>query len=221
MSKSNFISALESSFEDDCNTVMNLDIPSYAMSEEFTKKMEKLIKRQKKPYFLMTCTAGRRVACIVAAVIVLSLSSLSVEAVREAVHDFFMNIFSDHAVVSANSEIDKGYPTAIEDEYYIDNIPAGFEEVDHVEMDNSITITYFKDDQYIFFEQHTKTAYAVNYDNEHSELYYTDDNGQEYLIHDTGYDYTFIWDNGQYIFEICSNLDKKSIQNLCEYTKVK
>ena len=40
---------------------------------------------------------------------------------------------------------------------------------------------------------------------------YKDENGQEYLVHNTDHDHTFIWDNGKYIFEICSNLDKRSV----------
>ena len=71
-------------------------------------------------------------------------------------------------------------------------------------MENSIIITYFKDDDYIFFEQYTKDAYLSNYDNEQSTFEsYTDENGQEYLVHNTDHDHTFIWDNGKYIFEIC------------------
>ena len=45
------------------------------------------------------------------------------------------------------------------------------------------------------------------------------ENGQEYLVHNTDHDHTFIWDNGKYIFEICSNLDKQSVLELCESTK--
>lgn len=52
-----------------------------------------------------------------------------------------------------------------------------------------------------FFEQYTKDAYLSNYDNEQSTFEsYTDENGQEYLVHNTDHDHTFIWDNGKYIF---------------------
>ena len=71
--------------------------------------MDKLIRRRNKPYFNLICTGGRRAACIAAVVIILSASSLSVEAVREAVHDFFMSIFEDHTAVSVNSDTEKDY----------------------------------------------------------------------------------------------------------------
>lgn len=194
----------------------------YEFSEKYNKKINKLIKHREKPYFTLICTTGRRVACCVAALLILSFSSLSVKAVREAVCDFFMNIFSDHTEIIADSEIENSYPHSIDEEYHISSLPDGFKQVDYDKMENSIIITYFKDDDYIFFEQYTKDAYLSNYDNEQSTFEsYTDENGQEYLVHNTDHDHTFIWDNGKYIFEICSNLDKRSVLELCESTKIK
>jgi len=185
----------------------------YEFSEKYNKKINKLIKHREKPYFTLICTTGRRVACFVTALLILSFSSLSVKAVREAVCNFFMNIFSDHTEIIADSEIENSYPHSIDEEYHISSLPNGFKQVDYDKMENSIIITYFKDDDYIFFEQYTKDAYLSNYDNEQSTFEsYTDENGQ---------DHTFIWDNGKYIFEICSNLNKRSVLELCESTKIK
>ena len=88
---------------------VNFDVNA-EFSEKFERKMDKLIRRRNKPYFNLICTGGRRAACIAAVVIILSASSLSVEAVREAVHDFFMSIFEDHTAVSVNSDTEKDSP---------------------------------------------------------------------------------------------------------------
>lgn len=72
--------------------------PPHVFSEKHNKKMAKLIKRQRKPYFKLICTTGRRVACIVVLMLVVFASSLTVKAVREAVYDFIMSIFSDHTL---------------------------------------------------------------------------------------------------------------------------
>lgn len=85
---------------------VNFDVNA-EFSEKFERKMDKLIRRRNKPYFNLICTGGRRAACIVAAIIILSASSLSVEAVREAVNDFFMSIFGDHTAVSVNNATEK------------------------------------------------------------------------------------------------------------------
>lgn len=191
-------------------------------SEKFERKMDKLIRRRNKPYFNLICTGGRRAACIVAAIIILSASSLSVEAVREVVHDFFMSIFGDHTAVSVSINTEKDYPVTIEEEYAISNLPDGFELSDYNRDSGTIFAAYFYGDKYIFFEQFVHDSYLVNFDNEHSELeYYTDESGQEYLIQSTNHDFCISWDNGEYIFKITSNLNKKDTLSFCKSTKSK
>lgn len=193
----------------------------HIFSEKHNKKMAKLIKDQKKPYFTLICTAGRRAACIVAAILILSASALSVKAIREAVFDFIMRIFSDHTVVTTESGTDAGYPETIEEEYYISELPEGFEQTQYGLSSKSLSI-YYSDDygNYILFTQKVKSVYEIYYDNplsENKETYY----GQEYLIIDTDKNTTYNWDNGHYIFEITSNIDKKSMLKLCDSTKIK
>ena len=50
---------------------------------------------------------------------------------------------------------------------------------------------------------------------------YEDADGMKYLVIFNDYESTYIWDNGRYIFEIGSNLDKSDILKLCKSTKVK
>ena len=130
---------------------VNFDVNA-EFSEKFERKMDKLIRRRNKPYFNLICTGGRRAACIAAVVIILSASSLSVEAVREAVHDFFMSIFEDHTAVSVNSDTEKDYQATIEEEYAISNLPDGFELSDYNRDSGTIFAAYFNGDKYIFFE---------------------------------------------------------------------
>lgn len=168
----------------------------------------------------MICTAGRRTACIIILILVLSVSSLTVKAVREAVYNFISKAFGDHVAVSVSSESEWDYPTEIEDVYEITDLPDGFEMTDY--MNNSVAVfcEYFKGDKYIFLDQYVRDAYVINFDNEHSHFEtYTDETGQEYLVHNTGHSYCFIWDNGDYILQISSNLDKDEIGKLCMSTK--
>ena len=41
------------------------------------------------------------------------------------------------------------------------------------------------------------------------------------MIYNTGHDYAVIWDNGEYVLEISSNLSKNELLDLCRSTKVK
>lgn len=193
----------------------------YEFSDKYNRKINKLIKRREKPYFKLICTTWRRVVCTAAAVIIILASSLSVEAVRETIHDFLMNIFKGYTTVSVSETI-KEYPTVIEEEYEISNLPEGFELSEYFCDEKSVFSAYFNGEKYIFFEQTVYYDFKANFDNSRSEFeYYTDISGQEYLIHDTGGDYCVTFNNGKYIILITSNLDKKEIMNLCKDTKIK
>ncbi len=221
-----FLQALEETYDDEFENYMSSLEERYGCEHIFGNKhnreMAKLIKRQRRPYFKLISTAGRRAACIIVAFIVMSASALSVKAIREAFFDFISNIFSDHSVVTTESGTDKGYPTNIEEEYYISELPDGFEEMDKGKTDNSIDISYFRNDEYVFFTQYTKTAYEQTYDNERSEFNeYMDSDGKQYMVITNKSGITYIWDNGRYIFEVTSNLDKEYVLKLCKSTKLK
>lgn len=222
MSQNEFILALGKSLQKDYRELIQSDIPQYEVSDKFKKKMEKLIKYQRKPYFRFTCTAGRRAACIIVAVIVLSVSSLSVDAVYNTIYNFIVKTFSDHDEISYNNDSDS-YPETIEEEYVISNIPEGFELTEHHENENMVASVYLNEDKYIMLEQTVKYGFILNHDNEYSTAEnYTDENGQEYIIRitDTA-DIAVLWDNGEYIFQIYSNLDKDSVLDLCKNVSVK
>ena len=194
--------------------------PPHVFSEKHKKKMAKLIKRQRKPYFKLICTTGRRVACIIVAIVAIAASTLSVKAVREAIFNFITKIFSDHTVVTVESGTAEGYPETIEEEYYISELPEGFERVDHSKMDNSVVSFYFNDDEYIIFSQYTKEYYESHYDNEQTTFEEKClSNNQSYLIIESDADTVFVWDNGEYILSIRSNLNKNIILELCKSTK--
>lgn len=195
---------------------------SCEFSESYEKKIQKLIKRREKPYFNLIRTTGRRVACIIVAIVLFSASALCVKAVRDAVRKFLMKGFSDHTEIMVDSENTKKSPVVIEKEYYISALPEEFKLVDYSKMIVSITELYSRDDDYVIFVQDTKDSYLKNFDNEHSTFEsYTDNDGQEYMIHNSGHSFTFIWDNGEYVFEVGSNLPKDELLNLCRSVKEK
>lgn len=195
--------------------------PDYIFSDKYRRKINKLIKRREKPYFKLICTTGRRIVCTAAAVIIILASSLSVEAVREAIHDFLMNFFKGHTAVSVSGTMED-YPTVIEEEYEIANLPDGFQQVDYYADETSVFAMYINSDKYILYEQTVYCDFMGNFDNNNAEFeYYTDTSGQEYLIHNTGNNCNIMFDNGQYVIRVESNLYKDDIIDLCKDTKLK
>lgn len=215
--------AMEEVLDDEFDKYIN-DLPLYAdhkFSDRHNRKMRKLIKRQRKPYFKLISTVGRRAACIVTAVLIFSASALSVEAVRKEVFDLIINKFTDRSgVVTVESSTDEDYPDTIEEEYYISALPDGFEETSNSRSETNNYMVYSKEEDYIIFSQFTKSEFKLYFDDEYPE-YSIDPEGEKYFIIKTDYDKIYIWNNERYAFYVQSNLDKDTILNLCNSIKVK
>lgn len=204
-------------------------LPIYAdhkFSKRHNRKISKLIKRQRKPYFKLISTAGRRAACAVIAVLVFSASALSVGAMRKGVFVFKIERLPNHSgVVTAESDTDEDYPDTIEEEYYLSELPEGFKEKDRTKTEKHLSIYYSREDWFITFVQETKSDFELHYYNFDDYIY---SDGENYLvitgIEDKKSDIEFsmyIWNNGRYVFSVSSNLDKDTILKLCKSIKVK
>ena len=61
----------------------------HIFSEKFERKMERLIRRRRKPYYSLISTSLRRTACIIVMFLVVSFTTvMSVEALRKPFLDF-------------------------------------------------------------------------------------------------------------------------------------
>ena len=220
-----FQNALGEVFESELNDFfagIDLEQP-HTFSDKFNRRMSKLIKRREKSYYILISTAGRRAACIILMIVMLSASTLTVKAVRDAVYDFIMRIFGDHTEVSVENVISNEYPKTIEEEYYISDLPKGFEIKDDRKTDKRHFILYEDGKNFILFNQYTMDHYKKLYDNEYSGYEKLFDNNTEYLVQYSNSDdtFAFIWNNSKYVFEIRSNLSEKSVEKLCKSTKIK
>ena len=187
----------------------------HIFSEKFERKMERLIRRRRKPYYSLISTGLRRTACIIVMFLVVSFTTvMSVDALRKPFLDFLSSIFSDHTTIETVLDLDGDYPEKIE-EYFISELPEGFVEKSINRNDCSIDILYTNGDKFIILLQNTKSNFKTAFDNEHNELsVITDETGQHYLSIKSENRSTLIWDNGSYIFTIDSNLDENMILNL-------
>ena len=197
------------------------EVIEHEFSLSFEKKMEKLINRRRKPYFRMINTVGKRVACIAAcAFIVSSASLMSVDAVREAVFGFIMNIFEDHSDIKTFD--DDKHPDIIEDIYEITYDLSGYI-VDFKDYHEDHRITcYIKADtnNQIDFYQFTSSAFNMRINTEEAEINHINIDEQDmiYYFDNLGF-HNLIWDNGEYIFMISSNSTKEEIIEMMKSIK--
>ena len=182
----------------------------HEFSPRFEKRMQKLIRRRKKPYFKMINTVGKRVAVFAVTFLIISMTTvMSVKALREPFLDFIMSIFTDHSTVSTVSQTDKDYPAAINDKYTITYDLSGFEEVYSNENSIRIRLDYKNNNIMIMFSQIVISEYQAYINTEGVEVEHIDINGYDAIgFEDNNGYYNLIWNNGEYIINLGSNIGK-------------
>lgn len=112
-------------------------IATVTLSENFKERMRKMLNRQKCGFFVLFGTAGRRVASILITLLVAAtVTTASVEALREPVVQFFTEVFEkftqilfvDDTPKTPQAELEKRAPAYIPEGYTVET------EVDLVTM---------------------------------------------------------------------------------------
>lgn len=186
-------------------------MPDHIFSEEFEKKMWKLIYGNK--FHTVHRTTKRRIfTYIMVAIIAAVITACSVEPLREFFKKFFMEVFGTHTTVQYIE--DDEVPDFIEDIYMI-TTPTDFELTyqDKVnEWSPLVGWEYRQDNYYIFFTQYVKSKYDIDVNTENHKLEYIEINGNDGYIIDLGNnEYYISWENGDYVFDIIGNIDKKEL----------
>lgn len=201
-----------------------IDIPEEAwsytheFSPKFEKRMQKLIRQQRRFYYPLVKTPIRRLVTIAVTVIIaLSVLTMSVGALRNAFFQFLTEVFHTHTTVMSSETDDS--PTDFRDVYEPTELPDQFELIQ--KNDSFVDIPYLlliykKDDQYIIFHQWLKSRYDIAINTEQDKADPIEINGFEGFMLNTGGNCVITWDNGDYIFEIVANIGKDALISLAE-----
>lgn len=148
-------------------------IATVTLSENFKERMRKMLNRQKCGFFVLFGTAGRRVASILITLLVAAtVTTASVEALREPVVQFFTEVFEkftqilfvDDTPKTPQAELEKRAPAYIPEGYTVET------EMDLITM---YQIVYSNDtNKRINYTQHSKQNMEVQADTE--GVQYTD-----------------------------------------------
>lgn len=129
-------------------------------------------------------------------------------------------IYPDHTDIHATDT--EGCLTTIEYEYYLPEVPEGFEIADK-DVSKVWVFTDYKNklsEQYIFFVQFTKDTFVAHCNTEYYDFEEIEINGHNGLcIDESNYSY-IVWDNGDYILEIYGGLNKNAMMNLAKTAKI-
>lgn len=187
------------------------NIEKHSFSPKFEKEMSKLIERRKKPYYKLINTFGKRAACIIAgSVIASSLTVMNVDALREAFIKFVVNTFEKFSIV--RSVDGNNSPDTIEEIYEITCDMSGYD-VDYLEQNEIFyNITYSNGNIIVDYNQWIKSEYDILLNTENAEIETISINGKSamYFCDNHNYDH-IIWDNGDYIISLDSNIGKNAL----------
>lgn len=201
MSRSDFNNAFREVISSEfANIPIDESSINYVFSTRFNKKMEKLIRSQKKIYYNLINTVAKRVAIIFLLAIALFTTACSVKAIREPIVNFIKYVYETFTHYSFEGET----TNKISREYVISEIPQGFEETNKISND-AIVVTEFTNaaGDIIEFTQMT-TAYSMGYflDNEYDEITKEIINGVE-VEFKKWYDVqSAIWTKDGYVFAL-------------------
>lgn len=193
----------------------------FTFSEKFNKKMEKLIKSQRKPYWNFISTVSRRAAVIIVAIITLVTAAFSVKAIREPIIKFIKQVYESFTHYSFEGDTVE----IITKEYTITQMLDGYEQFDKLTSENTIATTYKnKLGDTIIFTQMT-TEYSIGYfvDNESGEQYTETVDDIEIEFKEWYDTKTAIWANDGYVFSIdcIGNISFEDIKQIIRTIKIK
>lgn len=207
------LKALNDVFSEDIDEyISNLSDDGYEYSKFYMLNAKKIIRNHQKPHNRILSNATKYVACAAVSIMIFSLSVGTAYAYNKTFHDFIVNSLTDKIKVTA-TETDNS-PSEIKELYEIGNLPDGFRLSTNM-LDDFSNISFFHSEKnYIYFGQYVKETYK-NIDFEKTEMY-IDENNQEYIISKEFDNNIVVWDNGDYIMHINSNLSRDETLNICK-----
>lgn len=149
------------------NIPINEDEINYTFSKRFLNKMDKLTKAEKSRFWRMTNTAPRRVAVVLASLLIIILTACSIPPVRAAVVGFIKETY-DNCVRLFTGDVGSN---KISDQYGLTELPDGFTETDRTESNSRRIVSYQNaNGNQIILAQSITEDYSVFLDNENGKL---------------------------------------------------
>lgn len=175
------------------------DSIDYTFSDRFNKKMNKLIKAQRKPYYFLINTAAKKVAVYFVIFVTLITASMSVKAIREPVVNFIIEIYENFSRHFFDGDTVK----ELKKEYVITELPTGFLQTSANKTDISQTVILEDvNDNMIIFTQSITESKIFDIDNQKETPKTEKINGIEIHIYTYEKDKFVFWTNGGYFFQI-------------------
>lgn len=174
----------------------------YEFSEEFNRKMEKLLRRVAYDRTHAVSWVARKVIAVAAAIIFALAGMMSVSAIREPVVEFFYNIYEEFMEIFFEGDTTEKITYV----YSLSEIPEGFVETQRISDDIANIIKYEnpKNGNVIELKQSITEEVSFLLDNEQGHIERFEVDGNEIIIYisDSGYGHYGFWVKDSYSFKL-------------------
>lgn len=175
------------------------DSIDYTFSDRFNKKMNKLIKAQRKPYYFLINTAAKKAAVYFVIFVTLITASMSVKAIREPVVNFIVEVYESFTRYFFDGDTAK----ELKKEYVITELPTGFLQISNDKTDISQTVILEDtNDNMIIFTQSVTENEIFDIDNQKGTPKTEKINGIDIRIYTYEKDKFVFWSDNGYFFQI-------------------
>lgn len=193
---------------------------AYCFSERFEKRMEKLIRSQKKSYWCYVNTAGKRVAVAALICLMLFTTACGIKPVREAVAGFLQETYEKFIRYFGDGDVEgMSNKNSISYEYRITMLPETFTEIEKIDCEILITTVYENEaGDIIEFSQGIVDEDSYYLDNERGNVYTVSASDTEVMIYDGVGVKHAMWMKDGYYFHITyyGSVDVEEISRMVE-----
>jgi len=189
------------------------------LSPAFERRMQRLIRAERRPYYRFTNTNGKKAVLALAATFILLVTLVfSVSAIREPVVRFFVEAYEKFSRVFFHQQ-EEQFPGMLEDYFVPTWLPKGYKEDPNQTVNAIIHCewTYVSESQGdIKFKQHTITSNVSRIDSEDIQVKPIEVNGKEGLCYSNKGTQHIIWSDGQYGFFIAGPISEADLLRIAE-----
>lgn len=190
-------------------------LSSLTFTEAFEGKMQKLISQQKKGYYYLINTVGKRVAVVVLTIILaITSTTLGVRALRKAVINFITETFEKFTTVSTDStDVDPEIMVKLSPQY----IPEGYLQESVIDDSCLYSITYNnKTNNPIVYTQRIQSGTTLNADTEGIEFEKIRINAFEGIAYNKNGFNTVIFADSDYFYSVMGNVSLQELIQMAE-----
>lgn len=188
----------------------------HVFSHDFEKKMQKLIRRSKKGNAIRGQAFWRRRAgALIAAIIILIASAMSVPAVRASVIEFITEVYEQFTHIFFD---ESRSPRDATDEFTIYEpilIPEGFEMVNKI-TNGLVLLEYEKEDEFVSYSQQRLKNVSMYINTEGVELEELVFKGFSARYYSNKGVQNLLWHDGEYMYMVSSTLDRATVFKIAD-----